>query len=238
MTVLIALTLANLLILSIRNVVVGDDVFNSLRSNLFISSLLTLIIALLIVRFYEKLNGFLFWMGVGLWVLFYPNCPYMISDLIHVGAEPKDGVFDDLIIYDTFIIFGLAMLSVFYGFITPTIMFKRFAQRYSRKFSHCAINITLVLSCLGFYMGRKLLSSVKLGNGYLYSWELYLEPIQIVKIVWHTLWPIGDHLPVYAMMALFGFVQYMLLFTFYYVNDIGVHNSIFEAGMENVQGEV
>src|SRR4030095_15839712 len=84
--------------------------------------------------------------------------------------------------------------------------------------------------CLGFYMGRELLSAIKLGNGYLYSWEIFLEPIQIIKIVWHALYPIQDHVPAYLMMLLFGVVQYMLLIMFKDVNDVENITNISEDG--------
>ncbi len=144
----------------------------------------------------------------------------MISDLIHDSQDPAIKLHPDLIKFDTLIIFSLAMLSVFYGFLSLKMMFRLFKKRYSKRFAQLAIHATLILSCLGFYMGRELLSAIKLGNGYLYSWEIFLEPIQIIKIVWNSLWPIHDHLPAYAMMALFGVVQYLLLVIFYYVNNI------------------
>lgn len=214
------LTLGNLTVLFIRNMIVGNDFYSFLRSNLFIGSFPVLLIAYLIYVFDDKLKPWMFWLATALWVLFYPNAPYMISDLIHNSQDPLDGKHPNLIKYDTLIIFSIAMLSVYYGFISLKIMFFLFNKRYSLKVARWCIHGTLVLSCLGFYMGRELISAIKLGNGYLYSWEIFLEPIQIIKIVWKALWPIQDNLPAYAMMALFGVVQYMLLIAFHYANDI------------------
>jgi uncharacterized membrane protein len=218
--VVITLTLINLAILAIRNLIVGDSIFNFLKSNLFIGSFPALLIAFLIDRYYEKLNSFFFWAATALWVLFYPNAPYMISDLIHNASDPKGLGNQELLIFDTLIIFSIAMLSIFYGFLSLKIMFRLFKNRRGNRFAHSAIFITLALSCLGFYMGRELISAIDLGNGYLYSWEIFLEPVQIIKIVWKALWPIGEHWTAYAMMALFGIVQYMLLVMFKDINDI------------------
>jgi len=218
--VTVALTLGNLLILAIRNVVVGNDFYKFLESNLFIGSFPVLVIALLLLYFNDKLNPILFWVGTAIWVLFYPNAPYMISDLIHNGQDPAEKQIAQLIKYDTFIIFSLAMLSVYYGFLSLKIMYHLFKKRYSKKVAQLCIHATLILSCLGFYMGRELLSAIKLGNGYLYSWEVFLEPVKIIKITWNALWPIQDHWPAYALMALFGVVQYMLLVIFYFTGDI------------------
>ena len=219
--VAIVLTLVNLAILGIRNLYVGEHFFNFLESNLFIGSFPTIVIAWLIDMYHEKMGKFLFWFAVALWVLFYPNAPYMISDLIHNSEGPKDDPRSKLIVYDTLIIFSIAMLSVFIGFLSLKVIFRIFIGKYGKRFAKAFITFTLILSCLGFYMGRELLSAIKgIGNGYLYSWEIFLEPIQIIKIVWHALWPPQDHVPAYLMMALFGAVQYMLLIMFKDVNDV------------------
>jgi uncharacterized membrane protein len=219
--VAVVLTLVNLAILGIRNLYVGEHFFNFLESNLFIGSFPTIIIAWLIDMYHEKMGKFLFWFAVALWVLFYPNAPYMISDLIHNSEGPKDDPQSELIIYDTLIIFSFAMLSVFIGFLSLKVIFRIFIEKYGKRFARAFITFTLILSCLGFYMGRELPSAIKhLGNGKLYSWEIFLEPIQIIKITWHSLWPIQDNIPVYLLMMLFGVVQYMLLIMFKDVNDV------------------
>jgi uncharacterized membrane protein len=218
--VAVILTLVNLAILGIRNIYVGEHFFNFLQSNLFIGSFPTIIIAWLIDIYHKKMGKFLFWFAVALWVLFYPNAPYMISDLIHNSQSPSDPQNPELIKYDTFIIFSFAMLSVFIGFLSLKVIFRILLEKYHKAFAKAFIAFTLVLSCLGFYIGRELLSGLDIGNKYLYSWEIFLEPVQIIKIVWHALWPPQGHIPAYLLMALFGAVQYMLLIMFKDVNDV------------------
>ncbi len=215
--VLLVFTVANLIILAIRNHVVGDATFNFLKSNLW-SGIIPFLIAIVIRMLYSRLNNFLFIMLSLGWVLFYPNAPYMISDLIHPHQEPKDTTFETLIVYDTLIVFSIAMLSVFYGFVSLKIMFNLFRTRFGNNTAHIIIFVSLCLSCLGFYMGRELVSKIKIGNGFLYSSEIFKEPIYIIRTVWHALVPIQQHLPVYYMMALFGFVQYQLLVM---IKDVG-----------------
>jgi len=217
--ILLAFTAANLLVLAIRNRVVGDATFDFLQSNLW-SGIVPFIIAFSLQLFYKKVNNFFFIIISLLWLLFYPNAPYMISDLIHPHQEPKDVGIPQLIVYDTLIVFSIAMLSVFYGFVSLKIMFKLWLSRFGMRFAQIAIVFSLVLSCVGFYMGRELVSEIKIGNGYLYSSEMFMEPWFIIKTVWNALWPIGAHLPAYYMMALFGFVQYQLLLMMKDVGDV------------------
>jgi uncharacterized membrane protein len=215
---LLLFTVANLIILVIRNRIVGDATFNFLKSNLW-SGVVPFIIAVVMQFVSYRLNNFFFFIGSFLWLLFYPNAPYMISDLIHSYQEPNDPN-ETLIVYDTLIIFSLAMLSVFYGFVSLKIMFALFHERFGHVFAHVATVISLVLSCIGFYMGRELKSEIAMGNGYLYSSEIFTEPLYILKTVWHSLMPIKDHLPAYYMMGLFGFAQYQLLFMMKDVSDL------------------
>jgi len=216
--VLLLFTAANLIILAIRNSIVGDSIFNSLKSNLW-SGIVPFIIAVGIKFFYNKLNTFFFIMLSLLWLLFYPNSPYMISDLIHSHEDPNDAKYTSLIVYDTLIIFSIAMLSVFYGFVSLKIMFNLFVEKFGNKTAHTIIFFSLLLSCLGFYMGRELVSEIKIGNGFLYSSEIFTEPLYIIKTVWHALVPIKEHLPAYYMMGLFGFAQYQLLVMMKDVSD-------------------
>jgi len=76
------------------------------------------------------------------------------------------------------------------------------------------------LSCLGFYIGRELKSGTDFGNGYLYSWQLFTEPVFILKTIWGHLFPMKEHMDAYYMMALFGFVQYQMLIMMKDVRDI------------------
>ena len=217
--VLLAFTLINVIILGIRNYIVGTSVFDFLKSNLF-SGILPLIIAVAIQIFYPKLNNLWFILASLVWVIFYPNSPYMISDLIHSHEEPLNQIYPDLIIYDTLIIFSIAMLSVFYGFVSLKIMFLMYEDRFGVKSAHTFIVVSILLSCLGFYVGRQLKSGTNFGNGYLYSWQLFTEPLFVLKTVWKHLWPIKENANTYYMMILFGFIQYQLIVMMKDIKDI------------------
>ena len=197
----------------------GDSFFNFLKSNL-LSGIIPFIIAVAIHYFNRRLSNFFFIVASLLWLLFYPNSPYMISDLIHPHQDPKDAADNSLIIYDTLIVFSIAMLSVFYGFASLKIMFNLFRKRFGNKFAHTAIFISLCLSCLGFYIGRELISEIKMGNGYLYL-EIFLEPLYIIKTVWDALVPVkrAYNSLLYDGKVCPGFVQYELLIIMKDVSD-------------------
>lgn len=199
------LTIVNLLILFTRNQIITTPIDDTLLLNLFHGSL-PLVIAFSLNKFYHKINNIVFWVLSFVWVLYYPNSPYMISGLKHISADALD-----IQNYDVLIIFSLAMLSMFYGFLSLKIMFQLFMKKKGPNFAVIAITISLLLSCLGFYMGRVL---------FLFSADFFKHPLKIVKQVWGDLFPIGDNLSAYALMFLFGITQFMLIIMFKDVNDV------------------
>jgi len=129
----------------------------------------------------------------------------MISDLIHVELDKQ------AILYDTLIIFSMAMLSLFYGFLSLKIMYQVFKKMSGNRLANIAIIASLLLSSLGFYMGRILRFN---------SWDAFTHPLKVLEEVWHHLFPIGDNLTTYVVIILFGGIQYMLLIMMKDVNNI------------------
>ena len=218
------LTVVNLLILSIRNYVVDDKALNFLLMNLF-SGFVPLIIAYLLLLFNQKTPPIVFWLATLSWVLFYPNSPYMISDLIHENIDDP-GAEGTLFIFNTLIIFSIAMLSVFYGFMSIKIMYSLFQYKYNARTANIFIIITLLLSSLGFYLGRivkgfvwnsdtSIISHTTMDKGgtlkNLYTSDLFLHPIETFQKIWDSLFPISTHIEAYYMMALITVIQFSLL---------------------------
>lgn len=202
--VIAGMTAINVIVLFARNMVLGNHDYNFLLWNLFLG-FLPLLVAFLLDGFYEKINKYLLWFGSLVWLLFYPNAPYMISDLIHVELDKE------AILYDTLIIFSMAMLSLFYGFLSLKIMYQVFKKMSGNRLANIAIIASLLLSSLGFYMGRILRFN---------SWDAFTHPLKVLEEVWQHLFPIGDNLTTYVVIILFGGIQYMLLIMMKDVNSI------------------
>lgn len=199
------MTLAVLAVFFIRNMIIPERIHDTLLLNLFHGAL-PLVFAYLLQRFYAHIPAILFWLIALVWVLYYPNSPYMISDFKHLASDAKE--IQD---YDDLIIFAFAMLSLFYGLMSLKIMYKLFVRKQGVVFARIAIVITLLLSCLGYYMGRVL---------FLFSADFFKHPFNVIKQVWEHLWPISDNLTTYALMLLFGGVQLMVILMMKDVGDI------------------
>jgi len=208
-----------MVILATRNYIVGTSIFDFLHHNL-LSGIMPLIIAVVIQMFSDKLSNVWFIIASLAWVIYYPNSPYMISDLIHAHEEGMNSIYPQLIVYDTLIIFSFATLALFYGFVSLKLMYLMYRDRFGYNKAHLFVAISLILSCVAFYIGRELKSGTEFGNGYLYSWQLLTEPVHVIKTIWKHMWPIGENANTYYMMILFGYIQYQLLTMMKDIKDI------------------
>jgi len=181
--------------LFIRNLAEGNTIYNFLLWNLFLA-FLPLLMAWIIYLFVGKLNKVIIIIASFLWLLFYPNAPYMISDLIHVDNK------NAMVLYDTLIIFSFSMLALFYGFYSVKIIHFCYRQITSKRIAHIVIVASILLSSAGIYLGRILR---------LNSWDLFTHPLQTIKTIFEHLWPINENPTTYIVILLFGFIQFILL---------------------------
>lgn len=184
-----------LLIMLIRNKAEGNNIYHFLLWNLFLA-FLPLLFALVIHFFTGKINKVIIITGTFLWLLFYPNAPYMISDLIHVNNTSP------VVLYDTLMIFLFAMLALFYGFYSLKIIHFIYRIIAGVKWANFVIGFSILMSSAGIYLGRILR---------LNSWDIFHHPYQVMVTVWHHLFPFSKNPSTYVIIFLFSIVQFILL---------------------------
>ena len=132
-----------------------------------------------------------------LWLLFFPNGPYMITDLIHLEPRAPVPVWYDLILLITFAWTGcwLAVASL-------DTMQSIIRVRLGRAMSWLFVAVTLGLTGLGVYLGRFLNWN---------SWDVFLQPGDVFADILTRLAHPLDHLGAYGVTILFA----AFLFVFY-----------------------
>ena len=161
--------------------------------------------AFILTLSYKKLSRFWIIVFVLVWLIFYPNAPYMITDLIHVNAESS------YVIYDALIIFSFAMLSLFFGFYSIKMVQNVIQEIWNKKVARIAVAASIVLSSFGIYLGRILR---------LNSWDIFTEPIKTFLNILHHLSPNEGNIQTYIIIVLFSCIQYILLLTIKDNNEI------------------
>lgn len=84
-----------------------------------------------------------------MWLIFFPNAPYVVTDLIHLA--PKSGV---PLWYDLILILSFAIMGLMFG-IRSLRKIHKFLEAYlSEKQSWYIVGFCLLLSGFGIYLGR------------------------------------------------------------------------------------
>ncbi|XZF12637.1 DUF1361 domain-containing protein [Chitinophagaceae bacterium MMS25-I14] len=84
-----------------------------------------------------------------LWLLFFPNALYLVTDLIHLHPHTSPPMWLDLII-----LFSAALNGIIAGFISVHNVEKRLSSSFSKPFVRAIIFCIMLLAGFGVYLGR------------------------------------------------------------------------------------
>jgi uncharacterized membrane protein len=137
----------------------------------------------------------------GLWLLFFPNAPYIFTDLVHLWTSFRLHFWIDLTL-----ILLCALTGLVLGFVSLYLMQSIVTQRFGRVLGWVFVALATGLGSLGIYLGRFLRFN---------SWDVFLRPGK----VYHGLNAWADGLMVNSTSAaflviyfLFFFIAYVMLF--------------------------
>jgi uncharacterized membrane protein len=122
-------------------------------------------------------RGVAWWLGFGAWVLFLPNAPYLLTDVVHMVHDIKLASSDSwayvvIVTYGTLFAFGLASYAL------SLQLFRRFLHRTVRsRFVAPAIVLVHALCVLAMYLGR----FIRLN-----SWDVLVAPGTVLSSVLHV----------------------------------------------------
>ncbi|MGN6490988.1 MAG: DUF1361 domain-containing protein [Agriterribacter sp.] len=134
--------------------------------NLFLAWL-PFALSLLLNKTYIK--QWLYYLVLVVWLLFFPNAPYIITDFFHL--EPRSPV---PYWYDLLILFWASWNGCILGFISLMNVERSLSNRYSRKWVNMSVYIFIILCAFGVYAGRFLRWN---------SWDVVANPHDIVNDV-------------------------------------------------------
>lgn len=108
-----------------------------------------------------------------IWLIFFPNAPYILTDGLHVIGPSSAFVFIDVVIwiYILLIAFWIALLSLD---DIETILLK---QVKNRLFVHVVVAFIILISAYGIYLGRDLR---------LNSWDIVLRPYSLIEFIYQS----------------------------------------------------
>ncbi|KRL64489.1 MAG: DUF1361 domain-containing protein [Lentilactobacillus diolivorans] len=128
-------------------------------------------------------NMILFWLLIIVWMLFYPNTPYLLTDLFHLSLLNPYGVNGLLRLDDTmWLKFSLLLISTIFSTLLGMWGLDRIAAAISARFKmsdmpvfkDLVIIILTILSSIGIFIGRFL----RIHTIYLFlTPEMFIRPL-------------------------------------------------------------
>lgn len=198
-------SVAAMTLLSVRIVLQGWH-FVFLAWNLFLAWIPLLFIKWVWER--EKKQNAPFWLlmvYLSVWLLFFPNAPYIITDLKHLRGVPES-----MIWYDALMIFTFSLAGFLTGLYSIRIVHRIITYRWNERLAWLAVTGSMIMSGFGVFLGR---------YGRWNSWDIVTQPGALAKGIYHSL---RDPLAIKHTLT-FSFVLMLLYFAFHIFAELKQH---------------
>jgi uncharacterized membrane protein len=124
------------------------------------------------------------------WLLFFPNAPYLVTDLFHFSVRTGTPAWFDMILVTSASWNGLAL-----GIIS-LLQVERFLSRHFKEKQVRIISYTFILLCgYGIYLGRFLRFN---------SWDIVTNPVPLFSSVYHSILHPIQHTGAWAFTVIFS----------------------------------
>ncbi len=174
--------------------------FLFLNWNLFLAFVPYLISCILLKQKYKKRGTpYLFLIGLGTWLIFFPNAPYIITDICHIRHSERTFLW-----FDIFMVFMFAWVGLIYGILSMINIEKALRARLKSKKLHVFLSIAfLILGSYGIYLGR-----FQRWN----TWDILRNPFQLFQDILDTLAHPLQHSDAWVVT---GFFSVLLISSYY-----------------------
>ncbi|MCX6739934.1 MAG: DUF1361 domain-containing protein [Candidatus Parcubacteria bacterium] len=147
------------------------------------------LISLAVIKYSAKINNKIFIiLLIFCWLLFFPNAPYIFTDLFHL--RPRGDV---PFWYDMILIISFAINGWFLGIISLINIQNYIKNSWSLAKSWVVAISALFLASFGIYLGRFLRWN---------SWDLLFNPLSLLADVWERIIYPLEHFGTFAFTVL------------------------------------
>ena len=169
----------------------GSGYYRFLLGNLFLACVPLFFSTVLRVTNRLRLHWTIMAGLVGLWLLFLPNAPYILTDILHL-TRPSDAP----AWYDLALLLSCAGTGLLVGYLSLIDVQGIVARRFTPVVGWGFALVSLVLSGFAIYLGRFLRWN---------SWDVLFTPTLVLDIVAAALRP-RDHVRPLSVTLVFGVI--------------------------------
>ncbi len=137
------------------------------------------------------------------WLAFFPNAPYVLTDLIHL--RPRHGI---PLWYDALLLFCFCHTALWAGFLSLRVVHDLVQINLGPRLGWAFVFLVILASAYGIYLGRFYRFN---------SWNLLTEPLQIIWVFFDHLSMPLKHLRVFGItgvLTVFLLGGYLFLVSF------------------------
>jgi uncharacterized membrane protein len=155
--------------LQLRTDTTHDRYYGFLTWNLFLAWVPLIVALAAYARFRQRRLDALTALLLTVWLLFFPNAPYVLTDVIHLGRQHGAPLWYDLLMVASFA--GTALLL---GFVSLFFVQTIAAASVGARASWLLVVAALSLASFGIYLGRILGFN---------SWDALVHPLRVVDAI-------------------------------------------------------
>ncbi|MFC4384085.1 DUF1361 domain-containing protein [Chryseobacterium bernardetii] len=195
---LVFMTLFCLSLSLFRYYITETKVFFFLNWNLFLAWV-PLLLSTLILTFHIK-SKISITLIIIVWILFFPNSPYILTDLFHLKVRNTIPIW-----YDLIVILSYAWTGLICGFLSLIDIEKLLSDYNNERTINGIVVLFLFMSSFGVYLGRFLRWN---------SWDILNNPFGLFNdIVVRFIYPL-EYTKTWGVTLLMGIMLNFMYFTF------------------------
>ncbi|MBT3423931.1 MAG: DUF1361 domain-containing protein [Bacteroidetes bacterium] len=149
---------------------------------------------------------------IGVWILFFPNAPYILTDLFHLRLRSSMPIW-----YDLVLVLSFAWTGLLFGFLSLWDIEKIIGNAFNNSVKTFLSICMLFLGSFGIYVGRYLRWN---------SWDLLTDPFRIIYDIGHRVIFPFQHPTTWGMTMALGLFLTILYLSFKYIQERDVKSVI------------
>lgn len=188
-----------------RFIYTDTKVFLFLNWNLFLAFVPWAVTSVTILKPKLQTYRITIFILLSIWLLFFPNAPYILTDLFHLrlkSAMPKW--------FDLILILSFAWTGLVFGFLSLWDIEKILSKSINRIWMSLISVCLLFIGSFGIYLGRYLRWN---------SWDIINEPFNLLYDITDRLINPFDHPRTWGVTLFMGIFLNMIYWTFRFVKE-------------------
>jgi uncharacterized membrane protein len=171
--------------------------------NLILALIPYLLSSLIVLFPPQSKNNLMLYLLIGVWLLFFPNAPYILTDLFHLRAKPPVPFW-----YDLVLILSCAWNGLILAIVSLWDMHQLLNRLFNRTLGWIFALSALVLGSFGIYLGRYLRFN---------SWDIVSNPRSLFFDILDRIINPLSHTTTYGVTILFSVFLIILYLTIHQI---------------------